>query len=1001
MAPATPNRPSTAGRAQHVTPPDEPRPLAEELQEVPMETDEEDEIQSPPIHPNSHEDEVKKLKKRLRDLGKQHDTLLDNAKNNAKIAQNRIEALEKKVADLAEIAESLGKTAENSQKLYKEHIEHTAALTATGKDPGEILRPRQPDSFNGDADKLQGFLTSLRSYQMYYPIQFTTEELRVRHGMGFLKDKALRMMEPIIRDYVNNPPHERKQMTKYVYEKYEHFESELRNAFGIMDEKRMAEMKIRQLKQKGSAADYLAEYRYQAAKLNWGEEAHMAQVYLGLKSEVKDAMVNIRPKPKDLNELASIAVEIDNQQYERRKEKQAEKHGGSYNPRWNTKQQNANQGRKRHVDTQHGTEPGPMVLGATQRDNNRRPRDMSKVKCYNCNRMGHMANICPEPKKPRDPNRGKQTLGATNEQDSQMAIRTQTLGMTRSLYDMAETTALYEDYTPGKEWNPHPDSSIRQPGEPFLDKQETLDKYYKDLAEKERPVLGHSTAPQRTNEEKQERKRTLKNQRHAVRMETEAEYRERMREHSMKKNKRRNERKIQEEKEWRRQYTEGKIGTTETLGMMREQRLSKQEIREYLEGLQGKGAIPNQDKQPEATRQIDAIPVRTTLRSTEEAWKKECEAGNHIRTKTHQNARSMGHRGGAARRAARELRKQDEQLERKWKQKYEPLYDEFGSRIYTSHEDFCLQGAREHGNTNELETIPVRAYHTNDATNPLHKEEKYDQQDDVRTLPTHEQHKQISWISCKYHWCDTHEQEKLDNDCFPITIPGTTNDKPYLKEETEGYVPFVWHNNLGVLELRFSMAHYRQVHKNKELLEGIRQMTQEITKTEKELETLGLNSKGFDQISIDDTSSGGTQAPNEELEAIIAFFERPHNVRRKPTDEQKKAWRQWCRYELELMEERHELSEVDHIEGCTDPEKCHQLYLENIGALHDRQMTESERYEARLKTPEEQHEELEIRFQQRLFDDEFTNDCTDGKNCTDSNCEQFHRDASGKEKRFL
>ncbi|RKK68678.1 hypothetical protein BFJ69_g13423 [Fusarium oxysporum] len=136
-----------------------------------METDEEEgDIQSPPIYPNSHEDEVKKLKKKLRNLGEQHNTLLDNAKNNAKIAQNRIEALEKKVADLAEIAELLGKTAEYSQKLYKEHIEHTQALVATRKDPGEILRPRQPDSFNGDADKLQGFLTSLWSYQMYYPI---------------------------------------------------------------------------------------------------------------------------------------------------------------------------------------------------------------------------------------------------------------------------------------------------------------------------------------------------------------------------------------------------------------------------------------------------------------------------------------------------------------------------------------------------------------------------------------------------------------------------------------------------------------------------------------------------------------------------------------------------------------------------------------------------------------------------------------------------------------
>ncbi|KAI7759628.1 hypothetical protein LZL87_014269 [Fusarium oxysporum] len=168
-----------------------------------------------------------------------------------------------------------------------------------------------------------------------------------------------------------------------------------------MDEKRMAEMKIRQLKQRGSAADYLAEYRYQAAKLNWGKEAHIAQVYLGLKSEVKDAMVNIRPKPKDLNELANIAVEIDNQQYERRKEKQAEKHGGSYNPRWNIKQQSANQG------------------------------------------------------KPETP--------------TKMAIRTQTLGMTRSLYN---TTDLRKDRTAKHGWYPHPDSSIREPQDDLLTEED-------------------------------------------------------------------------------------------------------------------------------------------------------------------------------------------------------------------------------------------------------------------------------------------------------------------------------------------------------------------------------------------------------------------------------------------------------------------------------------------------------------------------------------------------
>ncbi|EXK80848.1 hypothetical protein FOQG_14703 [Fusarium oxysporum f. sp. raphani 54005] len=42
IAPTTLNRPSTTGRAQHATPPEEARPLAEELQEIPMETDKEE-----------------------------------------------------------------------------------------------------------------------------------------------------------------------------------------------------------------------------------------------------------------------------------------------------------------------------------------------------------------------------------------------------------------------------------------------------------------------------------------------------------------------------------------------------------------------------------------------------------------------------------------------------------------------------------------------------------------------------------------------------------------------------------------------------------------------------------------------------------------------------------------------------------------------------------------------------------------------------------------------
>ncbi|KAJ4027375.1 hypothetical protein NW756_005518 [Fusarium oxysporum] len=105
-----------------------------------IDTEEEEEEEIAPAYLSSHEEEVTKLRY--------------NAKENSRITQTRIEELEKKVTKLTDLAEALRAKAEKSQKLYKEHIKHTQALVATGKDPGEILRPRQPDLFNGNADKL-------------------------------------------------------------------------------------------------------------------------------------------------------------------------------------------------------------------------------------------------------------------------------------------------------------------------------------------------------------------------------------------------------------------------------------------------------------------------------------------------------------------------------------------------------------------------------------------------------------------------------------------------------------------------------------------------------------------------------------------------------------------------------------------------------------------------------------------------------------------------------
>jgi hypothetical protein len=191
-----------------------------------------------------------------------------------------------------------------------------------------------------------------------------------------------------------------------------------------------------------------------------------------------------------LNDLATIVVEIDNQQYERRKEKQANRQGTTYNPNWNRNQSNnnrsqqnnnrnqANQGRQRQNDTSYGTHAGPMTIGATR-------FDKSKLTCWNCGKKGHKEHECRNPVKTNQKYKpvpeGKNTR-RTNSQESepQMAIRTsKRIAMTRTGYD----TTTYAQHI-----DSHPETLIQQPRDPFQGYKEIMDKYY---PEGDQPIKGY------------------------------------------------------------------------------------------------------------------------------------------------------------------------------------------------------------------------------------------------------------------------------------------------------------------------------------------------------------------------------------------------------------------------------------------------------------------------------------------------------------------------------
>jgi hypothetical protein len=90
------------------------------------------------------------------------------------------------------------------------------------------------------------------------------------------------------------------------------------------------------------------------------------------------------------------------------------------------------------------------------------------------------------------------------------------------------------------------------------------------------------------------------------------------------------------------------------------------------------------------TQEIDDIPVRTKVQQKEELVLAGRDAAYRQQLKRQQHSRSMGHRGGAARATARNLRKQDEAIENEWKKSYEPLYDEQGLCRFNSPKDMYI-----------------------------------------------------------------------------------------------------------------------------------------------------------------------------------------------------------------------------------------------------------------------------------------------------------------------
>ena len=163
-----------------------------------------------------------------------------------------------------------------------------------------------PEKFDGTRSKFRGFVQQVRLLIRLQHDRYPDGASQVGLVGTLLSGTALSWFAPLL---------EKESPLLYNFDA---FLKEFAATFGEADRERVADTKIRSLRQ-GSrpASTYAAEFRQLACDVDWNENGFISQFRCGLRDDVKDLLLTM-PQVNTLSEFITQAIACDNQLFERR-----------------------------------------------------------------------------------------------------------------------------------------------------------------------------------------------------------------------------------------------------------------------------------------------------------------------------------------------------------------------------------------------------------------------------------------------------------------------------------------------------------------------------------------------------------------------------------------------------------------------------------------------------------------------------------------------------------
>ncbi len=257
-----------------------------------------------------------------------------------------------------------------------------------------VLKVSTLNAFTDERGKLWAFLVKLKLY-----IEFNQAKFRFKMNKGlftvlYLKDAAFNWVDLKLHKFLDKTSKKQINNKKSIFSDYKKFKNELQRAFRVVNKKQAAKRWLHILKMNKSAVKYAAEFQRIATLMNWDDDALILQYYWELNKTIKDEIVRMN-WPEELQNMINIFININSHQW-----KQQMKHTEHYTSKvW-----------KRHYILRRGDS---MNLNAIEKHCEQQPQVkqewcMSKLyksqlwwaethKCYNCEKLKHLARTCKKP----------------------------------------------------------------------------------------------------------------------------------------------------------------------------------------------------------------------------------------------------------------------------------------------------------------------------------------------------------------------------------------------------------------------------------------------------------------------------------------------------------------------------------------------------------------------------------------------------------------------------